>query len=77
MVDNLTEIGLRDPLKVLSDICQKNSNRLVVVQLKINSLRHKFAPLSTMIKDNINILLISKTTIDSSLFTVQFQINNS
>lgn len=76
MVDNLTEIGLRDPLKVLSDICQKNSNRLVVVQLKINSLRNKFAPLSTMIKDNINIL-ISKTAIDSSLFTVQFQINNS
>ena len=76
MVDNLIEIGLRDPLKVLSDICQKNSNRLVVIQLKTNSLRNKFAPLSTMIKDNINIL-ISKTAIDSSLFTVQFQINNS
>ena len=45
--DDLVDI---DPVKVLNNICQKHSNRLVIAQLNIHSLRNKFASLSTMIK---------------------------
>ena len=46
--DNLVDI---DPVKVLNNIHQKHSNRLVIAQLNINYLRNKFTPLSTLIKD--------------------------
>ena len=52
-----------------------NSNWLVIAQLNINSLRNKFTSLSTMIKYNIYILLISETKTDSSLPTAQFHID--
>ena len=57
-------------MKVLKNIRQKHSNRLVIAQLNINSIRNKFTSLSNMIKDNIDILLISETKIDSSFPTV-------
>ena len=62
-------------MKVLKNILQKHSNRLVIAQLNINSIRNKFTSLSNMIKDNIDILLISETKIDSSFPTVQFHID--
>ena len=46
--DDLVDI---DPVKVLNNICQKNSNRLVIAQLNISSPRKKFTLVSTMIKD--------------------------
>ena len=52
-----------------------NSNRLVIAQLNISSLRNKFTSLSTMIKDNFDILLISETKIDTSFPTSQFHID--
>ena len=54
------------PVEVLNDIHQKHYNMLVIAQLNINSLRNKFAWLSTMIKD---LLLISEIKIDSSFAT--------
>ena len=57
-------------MKVLKNIRQKHSNWLVIAQLNINSIRNKFTSLSNMIKDNIDILLISETKIDSSFPTV-------
>ena len=70
--DDLVDI---DPVKVLNNIRQKQSNRLVIAQLNINSLRNKFASLSTMIKDYVDLLLISETKIDSSFPTAQFHID--
>ena len=52
--DDLVDI---DPVKVLDKILQKHSNRLVITQLNINSLRNKFASLSTMMKDNVDLLI--------------------
>ena len=54
-----------EPVKVLNNIRQNHFNRLVIAQLNINSLRNKFASLSTMIKDYVDLLLISETKIDS------------
>ena len=70
--DDLVHI---DPVKVLNNIHQKHCNRLIIAQLNINSLRNKFASLSTMIKDYVDLLLILETKNDSSFPTAQFQIN--
>ena len=76
MTDNLTDIDFFDPSKVLYNICQKHSNRLIIAQLNINSLKNKFSTLSAMIKNNIDILsLLSETKIDSSFPTAQFHID--
>ena len=52
-----------------------NSNRLLIAQLNVNSLRNKFTSLSTMIKNNVDILLISETKTESSFPTAQFHID--
>ena len=75
LVGNLTDIISLDPSKVLNDIRQVNCSRLVIAQLSINSLRNKFTSLSTMIKDNVDILLIWETKTDSSFPTAQFHID--
>ena len=47
---------------------------MLIAQLNINSLRNKFDSLVRMLHDNLDILLISETKIDSSFPTAQFQI---
>ena len=59
----------------MDNIRQKHSNRLVIAQVNIDSLRNKFALLSTMIKDYVDLLLISEPKIDSSSPTAQFHID--
>ena len=44
----------------------KNTNRLIIGHLNINSLRNDFEMLKELIKDKIDIILISKTKLDSS-----------
>ena len=64
-----------DSFADLNNVRQKNSSRLIVAQLNINSLRNKFHFFSQMVKDNVDILLISETKIDSSFPTAQFNMN--
>ena len=52
----------------------KNPNRLILAQLNINSLGNKFDSLVRMLHNNLEILLISETKIDSLFPTAQFQI---
>ena len=47
---------------------------MIIAQLNINSLRNKFDSLVRMLRNNLYILLISETKIDSSLPTAQFEI---
>ena len=74
MLDSSVEPSF-DPNAKLKEIRQKNSNRLIIAQLKINSIRNKFDSLNEVIKDNIDVLLISETKIDSSFPTAQFYID--
>lgn len=69
MVDNLTDIGSLNVSKVLKDIRQRNFNKSGIAQVNINVLRDKFALLSSMISDNVYILLVSETKTDSSFLT--------
>ena len=53
-----------DPAKVMINIHQKTSIRLVIAQLNFNSFKNKFLSLSTIIKDYVDLLLIPETKID-------------
>ena len=42
----------------------KNVNKLIIANLNINSLRNKFKFLIFLIKDDIDVLMISETKLD-------------
>ena len=63
------------PLKILQDAKLKNVNRLVIGHLNINSLRNKFDALQMLIKDNIDIFVITESKLDDSFPSKQFAIN--
>ena len=65
---------ISDPFEKLKNTRLKNPNRLIIAQLNINSLLNKFDSLVRMLHNNLDILLISETKIDSSFPTTQFQI---
>ena len=48
----------------LKSLRLKNVNKLIITHLNINSLRNKFEFLISLIKDNIDILMISETKLD-------------
>ena len=55
-----------DIYSTLKSLKLKYFNKIVIAHLNINSLRNKFDLLSDIVKDNIDILLISETKIDES-----------
>ena len=52
-----------------------NTNRIIIGQININSIRSKFHDLVKEVRSNIDILLISKTKLDASFPTSQYLIN--
>ena len=59
----------------LSRLRIKKLKKLIIGQLKINSLRNKFDLLTFQIKDNIDILMITETKLNGSFAIAQFFIN--
>ena len=59
----------------LKALCLRNFNKLIIAHLNINSLRKKFEFLISLIKDNIDVLMISETKLDQSFPTDQLMIN--
>ena len=55
-----------DPKSLLKELKTKNRERPVIAHLNINFLDPKFEPLVDMIKDNVDILLVSETKLDDS-----------
>ena len=68
------EVSISNSNENLKMIRLKNANRLIIAQININSLRNKFDFLVQMMSNNIDILLISETKIDSSFPNAQFYI---
>ena len=60
---------ITDPFEKLKNTRLKNSNRLIIAQLNINSLRNKFDSLVRMLNNNLDILLTSETKVDFSFPT--------
>ena len=56
----------------LQTIRKDNLNKLIFAHLNINSIRNKFDSLADIIKDNIDILMISETKVDDSFPHGQF-----
>ena len=63
-----------DPLSILRHLKSKNTDRPVIAQLNINFMAPKFEPLVSLLKDNIDLLMVSETKVDDSYTTEQFKI---
>lgn len=59
----------------LRNIRLNNLDKLIVGHLNVNSIRYKFDALKSLIKDNIDILVVSETKIDKSFPHSQFCID--
>ena len=53
----------------------KNVNKMIIAHLNINSLRNKFEFLISLIKDNIDVLMIFEMKLDESFPISHFMIN--
>ena len=58
--------------QILKNIRQKNLYSPIIGQLNINSIRNKFSFLDELVKDYLDILLISETKLDDSFTSNQF-----
>ena len=54
----------------------KNSNKVIICHININSLRSKFELLTEMVGDKVDVLMISETKLDSSCSDAQFSIKS-
>ena len=64
-----------DASSILKNIKTKNVNRLVIGQLNINSIRGKFDLLKEVVKDYLDILIITETKLDGSFPHSQFSMD--
>ena len=63
------------PFEILKKIRINNVKRVAIGHININSIRNKFDMLTSMVKDNIDILMVSETKLDSSFPQAQFGID--
>ena len=56
----------------LENMCQNNSKKIIISHLNINSVRNKFDFLADIVKENIDILMISESKLDVSFPHSQF-----
>ena len=62
---------------LLKNLKLKNTNRHILGHLNINSIVGKFDNLKIRIENNIDILVLTETKIDSSFPNAQFRIDRS
>ena len=73
LYNNISNVN--DVYSILNDIRVKNIHRVIISHLNINSIRNKFVALSDMVKNKIDIMLISETKLDTSFPNSQFHID--
>ena len=71
-LSNALEKAKSDVNSSLQAIRKDNLNKLIFTHLNINSIRNKFDSLADIIKDNIDILMISETKVDDFFLVGQF-----
>ena len=74
--DNCSKTDPCDTVEHLNELRVKNVNRLVICHLNINSLSNKFDQLKLIIKNKVDILVITETKLDSSFPYLQFIIDS-
>ena len=65
-IENVLIVENEDPKSLLEKLRNKNRDRPIIGHLNINHLDPKFEPLVDIIRNNIDILLVSETKIDGS-----------
>ena len=71
-IENLVANEKDDPHVILSNIRKKILNRVILGHLNINHLSGKFEDLRYVIKDNMDVLILTETKIDDSYPTSRF-----
>ena len=72
----INEIDLNeDPNVILSNIRKNNLNRLAIGHLNINFLAEKFEVMKSLIKEKLDIFVLTETKIDESFPSNQFLID--
>ena len=61
--------------KVLNNMRLKNLNKLIIGHLNINSIRGKFEALKVVVKNNLDILVVSETKLDHTFPDNQFRMD--
>ena len=69
------EINSEDPSLILNKLRIKNE-RIIIGHLNINHIEKKFDPLVSLVKDRLDIFLLSETKIDKSFPPSQFTIES-
>ena len=77
--ENTTDDSVNDcstsPNKALQSLRIKNSDRILIGSLNINSVRSKIGLLEDLVSERIDILLLCETKIDNSFPDAQFELN--
>ena len=68
------EANIDDPSVILNNLRAKHANKPIIAQININFLEKKFEPLLSLVKDKIDILMISETKLDDTFPFNQFSI---
>ena len=63
-----------DPKISLKNLKTKHRDRPIIAQLNINFLYPKFHPLIDIVKNNVDVLMVSETKLDDTFTTAQFLI---
>ena len=71
-LNSIPQINEEDPNVVLRILKANNAERPIIAHLNINFLNPKFEALKSLIKDKIDILLISETKLDNTFPRGQF-----
>ena len=66
LAENFTENN------VLKNVRLKNSNKVIISHIDINSLRNNFELLTEIVRDKVDLLMIFETKLDSSFPNAQF-----
>ena len=75
-ISSSTEKSANNPKDLLSELTSiKNVNKLIIDNLNINSYGGKFDQFRTVIKNNLNIVGITKTKLDDSYRDSNFHID--
>ena len=69
------QIDIEEPNIILSELKAKNAERLIIAQININAVENKFQCLVSLIKDKVDIIMISETKMDDSFPLSQFKID--
>ena len=66
------EIKMDDPGLILETLTTKNSDKIIIGHLNINFIENKFSLLVSLVKDKLDIFMVSETKIDDSFPENQF-----